>query len=63
MCVCMYNVCMYDMYVCMYVRTPLAQRVALHSSLFGSDDTVNYDYIFSNSIIVSSNDTYVNNHC
>ena len=33
--------------------TPLAQRVsylALHSSLFGPDGTVNYDYIVTNSI-------------
>ena len=55
--VCMY-VCRYVgmyvcMYLCMYVRTPLAQRVALYSSLFGSDGTVNYDYIVTNSIIGS----------
>ena len=32
---------------------PLAQRgsyLALHSSLFGPDGTVNYDYIVTNSI-------------
>ena len=30
--------------------TPLAQRAVLHSSLFGPDVAVNYDYIVTNSI-------------
>ena len=45
------------MYVCISVvdnhGTPLPQRVsylALHSSLFGSDGAVNYDYIVTNRI-------------
>ena len=40
--------------------TPLAQRasyLALHSSLFGSDGTVNYDYIVTNSISSLLNDS------
>ena len=55
-------ICTY-MYICdsMYMSvflirsygTPLAQRtsyLALHSSFFGPDGTVNYDYIVTNSI-------------
>ena len=30
--------------------TPLASYLALHSSLFGADGAVNYDYIITNSI-------------
>ena len=58
-------ICMYIHYTYMYVHTyipvflissygaPLAQRasyLALHSSLFGPDGAVNYDYIVTNSI-------------
>ena len=35
--------------------TPLAQRasyLALHSSLFGPDGAVNYDYIVTNSLLI-----------
>ena len=59
MCVC--NVCVYVMYVCMCTSVflissygaPLAQRasyLAQHSSLFGPDGAGNYDYIVTNSI-------------
>ena len=49
--------------------TPLAQRasyLALHSSLFGPDGAVNYDYIVTNSLLIGSkcitNGTHTN-HC
>ena len=42
---------------------PLAQRasyLALHSSLFGSDGTVNYDYIVANSLRCIPNGAHTN---
>ena len=52
LCVCMY-VCMYVVFLISSYGTPLVQRasnLAQHSSLFGPDGTVNYDYIVTNSI-------------
>ena len=47
--------------------TPLAQRasyLALHSSLFGLDGTVNYDYIITNSInsLLTPNGAHTNHY-
>ena len=47
-----HNTCTSEFLISSY-GTPLAQRasyLALHSSLFGPDGAVNYDYIITNSI-------------
>ena len=46
--------------------TPLAQRAALHSSLFGPDGAVNYDYIVTdsiNSLLICIPNGAHTNHC
>ena len=64
------NTCLYvHMCVCMYVcENTISPKSGTTHTLhyFGSDDTVNYEYIFTNSIIFPRcipSDTYTANHC
>ena len=44
---------MYEIELYMYISVLIhvcGETLTLHSSLFGPDDTVNYDYVITNSI-------------